>query len=134
MAKGGYRPGAGRPKGSGKKIKEQKLANGGPVKKSALPMLGEIPGHAVYPPPAVESIALPAGHVEPLVYMLNVINDPEADAERRDRMAIAAAPFRHPRLEKATMSKKDDAANAAKDAAVGNFATPSAPKLVVNNK
>jgi hypothetical protein len=30
--------------------------------------------------------------------MLAVLHDPEADADRRDRMAVAAAPFVHPRL------------------------------------
>jgi hypothetical protein len=30
--------------------------------------------------------------------MLAVLHDPKADADRRDRMAVAAAPFVHPRL------------------------------------
>ena len=34
----------------------------------------------------------------PLAYMLDVMNDSEADATRRDRMAIAAAPFMHDRF------------------------------------
>jgi hypothetical protein len=34
----------------------------------------------------------------PLEHMLAVLHDPKADADRRDRMAIAAAPFIHPRL------------------------------------
>ena len=34
----------------------------------------------------------------PLEHMLAVLHDPKADPDRRDRMAIAAAPFIHPRL------------------------------------
>src|SRR6516162_4237361 len=34
----------------------------------------------------------------PLEHMLAVLHDPKADADRRDRMAVAAAPFVHPRL------------------------------------
>lgn len=33
----------------------------------------------------------------PLEYMLEVMNDPTADQARRDRMAMAAAPFLHAR-------------------------------------
>jgi hypothetical protein len=36
--------------------------------------------------------------ITPLEYMLNVVRDPMAAPDRRDRMAIAAAPFVHPRL------------------------------------
>jgi hypothetical protein len=36
--------------------------------------------------------------VTPLEYMLSVLRDPTVDAERRDRMAAAAAPYIHPRL------------------------------------
>ncbi len=34
----------------------------------------------------------------PLEHMLKVMNDPNADNERRDRMAVAAAPYVHPKL------------------------------------
>jgi hypothetical protein len=34
----------------------------------------------------------------PLEYMLAVLRDKTVDAERRDRMAAAAAPYIHPRL------------------------------------
>ena len=36
--------------------------------------------------------------VTPLEYMLAVLRDESVDAERRDRMAAAAAPYIHPRL------------------------------------
>jgi hypothetical protein len=36
--------------------------------------------------------------VLPLDYMLSVMRDSAADSERRDAMAMAAAPYLHPRL------------------------------------
>ena len=43
--------------------------------------------------------AVLAAGVTPLEYMLAVMRDPSVDADRRDRMAAAAAPFLHPRLQ-----------------------------------
>jgi hypothetical protein len=37
--------------------------------------------------------------LEPLDYMLEVMRDPTADQTRRDMMAKAAAPYRHPQLQ-----------------------------------
>ena len=37
--------------------------------------------------------------LEPLDYMLEVMRDPTADQARRDMMAKAAAPYRHPQLQ-----------------------------------
>jgi hypothetical protein len=44
------------------------------------------------------SKAIDAGQVLPLDYMLKVLSDPNAGIQRRDPMAIAAAPYLHPRL------------------------------------
>ena len=44
------------------------------------------------------TVSLPIGLTTPLQHMLSVINDPEAPAARRDKMAIAAAPYCHPRV------------------------------------
>ncbi len=71
MAKGGKRPGAGRKKGSPNRLKK-----------------------------AVQIAATKAG-ITPLEYMLKVMRNTKADWDRRDRMAIAAAPFMHPRLQAA---------------------------------
>ena len=109
MARGGFRPGAGRPPGS-KKLKA-----------------GAAPVDVVAPPRE------PAGPKKnPLEYMLSVMNDPTVSEERRDRLAIAAAPFVHPRAGAA--GKKDERAERAKAVGTGKFAPPPAPKLVVNNK
>src|SRR5689334_7427626 len=55
----------------------------------------------------------------PLQYMLNTINDGEAAPGRRDRMAIAAAPFCHPRLSEPPVGKKDARQAAAAAASEG---------------
>jgi hypothetical protein len=49
----------------------------------------------------------------PLDYMLAVIRDPNAGTARRDKLAIAAAPYCHPRVAEATRGKKDLQADAA---------------------
>lgn len=108
MARGGYRPGAGRPKGS-RSVKE-----GGAV-------------------PADIRRAAREAKLSPLEYMLGVMNDEDAAPERRDRMAIAAAPFVHARASDEAPGKKERQAAAARAAATGRFAPPPPPKLVVDN-
>jgi hypothetical protein len=51
--------------------------------------------------------AAPAEQLDPLAYMLRVMNDPNVQPECRDRMAIAAAPFVHPRAIGTAKSKKE---------------------------
>ena len=53
----------------------------------------------------------------PLAYLLGVLNDVSADVRRRDRAAIAALPFCHPRAE--VTPKKATAAQAAQEAGAG---------------
>lgn len=108
MARGGFRPGAGRPPGT----KKQKT--------------DAVPGKTT------ETNASTEKQKTPLEYLLAVMNDPAVDQERRDRLAIAAAPFVHPRAGAA--GKKDERAERAKAVGTGKFAPPPAPKLVVNNK
>jgi hypothetical protein len=69
--------------------------------------------------------------LSPLAYMLGVIRDETADPARRDRMAIAAAPYFHHRVADERIRKKDEAAKAALKAAEGRFAVPPAPQLTV---
>ena len=89
MARGGYRPGSGRPrKGEAAPQDEARVAS--------------------------ESDET----VTPLEYMLRVVNDPAADQMRRDRMAIAAAPFVHPKAGE-PIGKKAERVEKAKVAEVG---------------
>jgi hypothetical protein len=111
MARGGPRVGAGRPK----KAQDRSVA------KSPAPTISE---------QSAESVR-PEDKKDPLAYMLSVMNDPDIDAGRRDRMAVAAAPYLHPKAGEA--GKKEAKAEAAKKAGTGKFAPAAPPRLVVNN-
>jgi hypothetical protein len=60
-----------------------------------------------------------AGAMMPLDYMLAVIRDSTARTDRRDKMAIAAAPYCHPRVADARKGKKDRQVAAAVTAGKG---------------
>lgn len=47
--------------------------------------------------------------IMPLDYMLAVVRDLNAGTARRDRMAVAAAPYCHPRVTEAAPGKKEQA-------------------------
>lgn len=111
MSKGGFRAGSGRPKGA-KNIK---------------------------PSPKIDvakdiSTAAEKSGMSPLDYMLNVMRDEAADGNRRDRMAVAAAPFVHGRADGADTSKKaKKQADAERAATQGRFARRPGPRLAVDN-
>lgn len=109
MPRGGYRPGAGRPRkdaGKAPKVKNQKSA--------------EKPRKSL-------------GGKSPLEYMLDVMNDDDVDGARRDRMAIAAAPYVHSKAADAAPGKKEQQQEAAEKVASGRFAPRGGPQLVVKN-
>lgn len=110
MSHGGARVGAGRPR---KNPTEPKKAKRATVPAEQTP------------------IELKEGWVEPLDYMLAVINDPNADEGRKDRLAVAAAPYRHAKIEE-KVGKKEQRQAAAEKAAE-TFAVPAAPRLVISN-
>lgn len=62
----------------------------------------------------------------PLDYMLMVIRDETASQERRDRMAMAAAPYCHAKLADRAKGMKDQQSEAAETAGLG---TPWAADL-----
>lgn len=109
MARGGYRPGAGRK-----------------PKRSQQDSAPKVPADIVR--------AAAKKKQTPLAYMLDVMNDDASAKERRDRMAIAAAPFVHARPADAKPGKKDQQAAKAAAVARGRFAPPAPPKLVIDNK
>lgn len=101
MARGGYRPGAGRP-------------------------VGSKPGA-----PKVQQLAEVDG-MTPLEYMLQVMQDPSVDEARRDRMAIAAAPFVHVRAcDSPKAGKKEQAQEKAEEIAAGRFSAAKPPLRAV---
>lgn len=106
MARGGYRPGSGRKKKLKINDRAKKPINdviSGDSKKKEEP-----------------------GNLTPLKFMLKVMNDPNEDKDRRDRMAIAAAPYCHARG--GEKGKKDEQKDRAGIASKGKFA-PSRPPL-----
>lgn len=103
---GGARPGAGRPR----KRPKPDAAASPPTATESAPQ----------PPPA------PAVRVQPLEYMLAVMNDPDAHPELRARMAIAAAPFVHKKMGEG--GKKEDKNEAAKKVA-SRFGASAPPRL-----
>lgn len=106
MARGGYRPGAGRPRKDAKRSqKAQETPDAEPVDDPINPTLT----------------------YTPLEFMLAVMNDPTQSPSRRDRMAAAAAPFVHARA--VEVGKKDAKDQAAKQASKGKFAASAPPKL-----
>jgi Mg-chelatase subunit ChlD len=106
MARGGYRVGAGRPR------------------------KGEEPA-AKLVVDATKPVELKPGDKTPLEYMLAVMNDTGAEQSRRDRMAIAAAPFVHGRASE--QGKKETLADAAKAVAEsGRFMTSEPPSHIAH--
>lgn len=155
MASGGYRPGAGRKKGSGRKgtseearqIREMlalktkakvklfndllvKIKNGQTItitEKKLMDILSvELAAEVNEEAPKIET-----GEIRtPLEYMLAVMNDPKEDKELRARMAVSAAPYIHPR-QGGGMGKKDEKAERAKAAGAGKFQAGRPPLAVV---
>ncbi len=74
---------------------------------SGRPRLSEKPKHDRM------TVAAAPGRRSPLDYMLDVMNDPGADEARRDKMAVAAAPYVHVRADAAKPGKKEEAEMAA---------------------
>lgn len=118
MARGGYRPGAGRPKGATSKKRKDRAVKKDPV---TLKVPQDIADAAA------------AENLTPLDYMLREMNKTGEPKERRDRLAIAAAPFCHPRKGEGT-GKKEEKADRAKAAGAGKFAASKPPQLKVVGK
>lgn len=106
---------------------------GGPRVGAGRPRKGEAPAVKPEDEASVEAEKL---DLTPLEYMLQVMNDRTVEKARRDRMAVAAAPYVHGKAPDAATGKKDQRRKAAEDTASGGskFAPPRPPKLVVDNR
>lgn len=69
--------------------------------------------------------------LQPLEYMLRVMNDPKEDPAVRRQMAAAAAPYCHPRKGEAGTGKKEEKSDRAKEAGRGRFAPSKIPLSLV---
>lgn len=110
MARGGYRAGAGRPRGaSNAKLSKKDVKV---IKKSAK-----------------------LSEMTPLEYMLAVMNSEDVDDDRRDKMAIAAAPYVHEKATDKKLGKKEQKLEEAKS--IGGLYSPrnapNKPKLAIDN-
>ncbi|MEN6358493.1 MAG: hypothetical protein ABFD63_04140 [Smithella sp.] len=115
MARGGYRPGSGPRKGT--KYRPRGTA--------------ATKGKKPYGIPEDVKKEAKADNLDPLTYMLKIMNSPDVkDDARKDRMAIAAAPFCHPRKGEGA-GKKDEKDGKAKEAGSGKFKPSKAPLALV---
>jgi len=112
MASGGYRPGGGSKKG-------QKYRPRG-SKKEPVAKKDEIP-QDIIDNAKVENEKNNT-NLTPLEYMLKVMNDESVESNRRDRMAVSAAPYLHSRKGEGA-GKKADNDEKAKTAGAGRFAS-----------
>jgi hypothetical protein len=103
MPRGGFRPGAGRPKGAKDKNPSQSKA---------------------------KEMDAATQQRDPLKYVLDVMSDPYVDEARRDRMAAIALPFCHPKKGEGA-GKKNEQKKKAEDALNGKFKPRPAPLKVV---
>lgn len=114
MASGGYRPNSGPAKGTKYRPRGSKKEP-----KAKIPKI-----------PQDIKDAAKAENLDPLAYMLKVMNDPNEDKDMRARMAVAAAPYVHPRKGDGA-GKKQDRDDKAKQAGAGKFAPSAPPSLKV---
>lgn len=71
---------------------------------------------------------------DPLVFLTSVMNHSKVDGKLRVDAAKALLPFKHKKVgEQAKEGKKEQRANAAKEAGAGRFGSAQPPKLVVSN-
>ncbi len=107
MARGGFRTGAGRPKGARQSSKKVVAAE--------------------------KALKVGRKFATALDFAMDVINDPAADMNDRVRLAVAVLPFQHAKIAEQVPGKKEQKSEKAKEVARGRFAPPSPPKLIVNN-
>jgi len=142
MARGGYRPGAGRPKMSEAEKAERAILRAAgllPTTKRAGKVKPKVKSKKAVTPAAPPEIPADVkddaatANMTPLDYMLQVMRSSTVEAARRDRMAIAAAPFVHARREGQAPGKRELAGEAASKAA-SKFKPGAAPLKLVGAK
>lgn len=129
---GGYRPGAGRPKGAKDKNKRRSANNiPGLVQPKVQPANTEIPDIQV---------RAPGKKMSALEYMSSVFNDPTEDKERRYQAARDALPYMH--MKPGEVAKADSKPKGKKQvrqetaeaaSSEGLYAIPAPPRVVISN-
>ena len=128
MARGGARPGAGAPKGDRNGKRKMKVPKIAPPGEAVDKIIG-----TNYTTAILDDVEEIDPNLTPLDHFLKVIRDPLESKDRRDRAAAVLLPFLHEKAG-AKGGKKEEKESAAKNAAKGKFAVPSAPRLVQGGK
>lgn len=126
MARGGFRPGAGRPVGAKTGV-ARKPRSTKPSKPKIVRERKPKEMKAADLPDDLKVLCDP--NTSPLDFLLTIMRDNEGDTNTRMRAAAIAAPFCHAKA--GEKGKKDERKDAAEKAASGKFATPMAPKLAI---
>lgn len=136
MARGGFRPGAGRPKGSGKKAAKREPKAGG---KKATPIGDAVEKVLKATDPTSKSQTSTKRFETALDFAMAAINGdvPDVEVDDKVRLAVAAMPFQHARLADKPMTKAEARSAKAKAGSTGKYAPVappgSRPNLVVDN-
>lgn len=101
MARGGYRPGAGRPKGAKSTAPTERQVDAAERTLQASPRRSKKFKTA-------------------LDFAMAIINDPDAPIDAKIKLAQAAMPFQSPKVAAGGLGKKDAAQQAAKTAGAGS--------------
>jgi hypothetical protein len=110
MASGGFRATSGRPRRAGAKTAR-------PSKSAKLKSVKLVaPTKPVGRPRRPVNNPVPPLKRLPLEHKLDVMNDADQPADRRDRMAVAAAPYVHPKAADQKLGKKEVAEKEARSA------------------
>lgn len=127
MPRGGFRPGAGRPK-KGEVRAAVAPAGVKPAEARNWPF-GAVPSVPVpVPEPVPFDVPAPDMTLTPLDYLLSLVRDAGLDHRTRMQAASIAAPYVH--VKPGEIGKKEAKAKLAKDVAGGKFA-PKAPPLAL---
>ena len=113
---------AGKPPGA-TKVKPQT-----PVVEQAVPQ-ALVPDQPASGPVEQQVVQAPRAMKSPMEHLFERMNDPSVPAERRDTLAIALAPYMHPKT--GEIGNKELAQQAAENVSSGKFATEAPPKLAV---
>jgi hypothetical protein len=127
MPRGGARPGSGRPRYNEDPNATEVLprANQARAYERLSQQLDEFKrrGKLAQPLPGAKivdgELTMPEGWVLPLTYMAGLLNNPDVDPLRRDRIAGMMAPYVHPKRAEIGVGAKQKAEDAARNAGQG---------------
>jgi len=129
MARGGFRPGAGRPRKSGGEAGAKAKAGAPRGKRTQAEPIGAAAQRVLEAATGHPEKAKSRKFESALDFAMAVLNGEIGGAEMADkvRLAVAAMPFQHAKLAEKAESKGNAKAASAKSAASGKYAPPPPP-------